>query len=342
MSRMTLRTVIEEFREHHGVAAVGGGLVEANGNVRVEVVGTRSRKDATIVAEDDCWHIGSCAKAITAALYGRQIEKGIARWETPVADLFSDIQSIDPSWAAVTMEQVLLHRGGVSANLSLRAWLAAHRSPDPPNVQRSNVALKALSSPPNQPGVFRYSNLGYTLVGAAIDRLTGTTYEESLSAEILAPLGILSAGFGAPPVIQGHRNRRPRLIARTSRPAPPGNPNSDNPSAMNPAGRLHLSLPDWAKFLALFVVGDQTLLTSETLEKLIEPVGVQEQRYAMGWASTAQIPGVSLGHQGSNTLWSATALLGSELDRAAFIVWNDGRSDLRPKGPQVASALLQT
>lgn len=55
-------------------------------------------------------------------------------------------------------------------------------------------------------GRFRYSDLGYVLVGAAIDRLAGS-YEQAMNDLVLDPLGINSTGFGVPPDMWGQQPR---------------------------------------------------------------------------------------------------------------------------------------
>ncbi len=337
---MTIPTLIAEFRHQHQLSAVGAGVVERDGTTRIEVAGSRSHADPTPAAETDCWHIGSCAKAITAVLFALQVERGLATWETPLVEILEDVGPVAEGWSALTMEQLLIHRSGLPANLSRHDMRLAYESSEPLDAQRTEAARHGLSVAPDRPGDFRYSNLGYILLGAALDRLTGTTFETAVVDDVMIPLGIRTAAFGAPPLIQGHRSRHSLLMRRRSRPVLPSATGSDNPPVMNSAGRLHLSLPDWAKFLGLFITSENPLLAPETVDRLLEPVGDDEPRLAMGWVAAPRIPGVSLAQQGSNTMWSATAVLGSDAHRAAFVVWNDGRPKLLAKGPKIASTLL--
>ena len=63
-------------------------------------------------------------------------------------------------------------------------------------------------------------------------------------------------------------------------PADPAAVESDNPAVMSPAGRLHLTLEDWARFQRVFLAEGDGFLRPATVERLLTPA----RRQAMGWA----------------------------------------------------------
>ena len=69
------------------------------------------------------------------------------------------------------------------------------------------------------------------------------------------PLDMASCGFGAPATVDttdapwGHRT-----AASEHTPGPPG-PAADNPPALGPAGTVHCTLRDWARFAQLHLRG---------------------------------------------------------------------------------------
>jgi hypothetical protein len=109
---------------------------------------------------------------------------------------------------------------------------------------------------------------------------------------------------------------------------------------MSPAGRLHLTLGDWARFHHLFLSGGGDLLRPETVERLLTPAPGRGQRQALGWAPAHGAPGASFGQQGSNTYWVATALIDSARERTALVVCNEGRGRLLRRTPTLALQLL--
>jgi hypothetical protein len=96
--------------------------------------------------------------------------------------------------------------------------------------------------------------------------------------------------------------------------------------ALSPAGRLHLTLTDWSRFVRLFLVGIDGggVLTPASVQRLltVRP----GENYAMGWAQGQEF--ASFVHQGSNTAWLATAMMDRDRRRAALVTINDTR-----KGP---------
>lgn len=340
--------LLEGFRRKHGIPALGAAIVDANSARSVAVTGVRVRGQDAPVGRDDRWHIGSCGKSFTAALYARLVEGGTARWHATLPELFPDLAaSIDAGWRDVTIEQVLTHRSGLPGNLSSMAMDAAYHDERTLEEQRGAVAASALSRPPRGVGSFRYSNLGYIVAGAAIERIAGRSWEDTITTELLRPLGMTSAGFGAPTGAHpwGHRPRWNRF--GRGGPVDPGGPehpavDADNPSVLGPAGRIHLTLDDWARFIGLFLTEGGTLLQPGSVTRLTTPAPGGGPRMSMGWAVPrgALARRVAYGQQGSNTFWVATAVVARSRDRAAMVVCNDGRMRMLPATARLAADLL--
>lgn len=343
-----LRERIETARAKSRIPALGAALVTADDReLPIWVTGERIRGRDDPASVRDRWHIGSCAKAMTGALYARLVERGDASWGATLPELFPDLHGMDPAWDGTRIDQVLTHRAGLPANLDRSEMEARFRDAQPIVDQRTAATARALSQPPRKPGSFRYSNLGYIVAGAAMERILGRSWEEAVVDEVLAPLGITSVGFGAPtgPHPWGHRSRW-HGVGR-GEPVDPGTPerpdvHADNPPVMGPAGRIHLTLRDWARFIRIFLTDGGPLLSRASITTLITPPEGKGQKQGMGWAVP---PGkladvVAVGQQGSNTFWVATALIASSWDRAALVVCNDGRGRMLAVTGHLAVGLL--
>lgn len=320
-------------------------MVTRTGSLTVDVIGNRRRGASDPVTVDDQWHIGSCAKAMTAALYARLVEQGDAEWGVPINALFPDlVGGLGAGWSDPTIDEVFVCRSGMRADLSRAEMLSSWDDTSPMTEQRTRAVVSALSHPPRRRGAFRYSNLGFIVVGAAIDRIAGMPFEDALRINLLEPLGITSAGFGPPPDIWGHRPklRVGGVIIGRGSPAEPGGTRSDNPAVMTPAGRLHLTLTDWAKFQQLFLNQGHDVLQPASIEHILAEPSGKGRGMAMGWASASGIDGASYGMQGSNTLWAATAIIDMDLERTAMLVANDGRTRLLHKSAQFAASILRS
>jgi len=93
---------------------------------------------------------------------------------------------------------------------------------------------------------------------------------------------------------------------------------------IGPAGRVHCSIADWAKFLSLQLMEENSILDKKYLNKLIEPEPVGSRFYAAGWsvAEHAWAKGITLDHNGSNEIWYALVLVAPKVDRAFLVATN--------------------
>jgi D-alanyl-D-alanine carboxypeptidase len=315
-------TALAEALERSGAPALAGAVIGREGLIWSGAAGVRIAGGEDAVTDQDLWHLGSNTKAMTAMLYGRLVEDGLARWGVTLPELFPDLE-VDAAWAETTLEDLMAHRAGLldAAVLDMPTRVAGLSDPRPLDEQRTDLARRALAAPPTgEPGVFAYGNLNYVLAGAAIERLTGTTWEDAMRARLFQPLGITSAGFG-PPV-----GDQPRGHMNLGGPVPvePDQPGSDNPPFMGPAGTAHMTLADYGRFLALFLTDGGGFVTRETLARLTTPP--EGADYALGWAVAANSPltgGPMLAHEGSNTLWHVTTIVAPARGLAAVAASND-------------------
>ena len=346
-----MKELLERFRGREQVPAVAAARVDADGIVESAVSGVRRRDTTDEVTMSDAWHIGSCAKTMTAVLWARLVEHELARWDMPLAEALGCPRGhVHDDWANQTVDDALRWQAGVRPNLTPSAMRQAWADSRPLEDQRFEIAARVMASPPQRPGRFAYSNLSYTLAAAAVDRLTSMPFERALDVYVHQPLSISSAGFGAPAHVLGHspRIRLGPLSALRGGPVEPSHPLSDNPPVMSAAGTMHLDIEDWARFVHVFLddstAGPQNseslFLRLGTIERLLTPVAAGHTSTAMGWMPANRIAALSYAMQGSNTLWSAMAGLDSDRRRAVVVVANDGRSRVLRATLRLALQLL--
>lgn len=324
--------IVEELREKNGVPALGAALIEGGRVTAIGVSGKRSKDADAKVAIDERWHLGSCTKAMTATLCAMLVDDGKLTWTTSIGEVFAKRDGgVPDAWKAVTLEQLLTNHGGVPSDLSRDGlWGKLWEFKGAPTEARIKLLDGVLAHPPeSQPGTtFLYSNAGFSIAGAMCEAVTGTPYEELMQKRLFAPLGMSTAGFGAP-------GKRDELIAplghRANGDVQPFGPGDDNPEAITPAGRVHASLEDWSKFIALHLSGargdEQKLVRSESMRKLHAAFLPESKNpYAMGWgvASRPWADGTVLTHNGSNTLWFCVAWIAPKKDFAVIATTNIG------------------
>ena len=304
--------------------ALAGGLVTPQGLEWSGVRGVRRSGQEASALAGDRWHLGSNTKAMTAAVFARLVEQGRARWAMPLSEAFPGM-TVDAGWDGATLDDFMTHTAGLKDEAVMgMAWLMTARA-DARSLpeQRRLIVEKALAAPPTGTrGTFENGNAHYVLVGAAIEALTGGSWEEAMQAELFTPLGLSSASFGAP---KGENAWGHRRMGETAIAMDPNDDGSDNPLALGPAGTAHMTAADYGRFLQVFLTEGGGWLKPETIQRLITPA--EGQGYAYGWIVLPPQPwakGPVIAHEGSNTLWHAIAIVDPAGGRALFGLSNDG------------------
>lgn len=305
--------------------AIAGARFTAEGLTDVVARGVRKRGADAQVTPDDVWHVGSITKSFTSMLTARLVERGELTWSTTLTELLGTSAG---RYGAVTVAHLLSHRSGLPANAT-SAMLArpAGSSTTPETVVdiRRRLTVAALATTPGgAPGEpFLYSNLGYTVLASALESKTGRSWEDLLQAEILAPLALTSVGHGAPGVV--NELTQPRGNRGGTRPIEPSFL-ADNPPYMGPAGRLHMTVKDLARWGQVHLAGERgqaRLVSPATFVKLHTSVGA-DNPYAMGWVREGGPGATLIWHNGSNTYWYAIVAFIPEKNQGVALVSNGG------------------
>lgn len=336
----SLARLLEPIRQRYDLPALAALVLTSQGISASAVVGVRQRGTEIPVTLADQWHLGSETKAMTAALAARLVERGQLRWESTLGEVFPEFATnAQPALAAVTLRHLLAHRAGLPANLNLADYPGTNAP-----AERLRAVRETLARPPLHPpgSNFLYSNLGYILAGAMIERVTGQSWEAAMQAEIFAPLGMTHAGFGGlgtPGQVDQPWPHRSRGEA-----GPTNGPTADNPPVLGPAGRVHAPLADWARFIQdqlRGAAGQPALLQPASYRALRTPSFGGD--YALGWLVLERDwgGGQVLHHTGDNTENHANTWLAPRRDFAVLVCTNQGGDRAREACDATVAALIQ-
>jgi len=338
---------LEAIRKKYNLPALAVVVVKDGRICERAAVGVRELGDATPVTTNDVFHLGSCTKSMTATVAAMLIEQGKLRWDTTIGEVFPEWKGkMNKQFEAVTVEQLLQHRGGLPGEPPSAAWKRAWEEKGTPTQQRLEFIQAVLAEPPAAaPGTkMIYSNQGYAIVGAMLEKITGRDYESLMVEKLFKPLHMDTAGFGPPGTIGevdepwGHvRKFFMRIPIQL-----------DNPPAIAPAGRVHCSLDDLARFV-MFHLGNNTngLLKPATLARLHTPpagaaVDSPWENYACGWVVLQRdwADGTALMHNGSNTMWYIVMWLAPKKNFAVIAATNIAGDGAETGCDDAASAMI--
>lgn len=133
------------------------------------------------------YHLYSVTKTFTALAVLQLAESGKVKLDNAVKDYLKDF----PYGSEITVQQLLSHTSGIANPMPLK-WI--HLEEDHSKFNHDPFFSGIFSKHADldfAPGSnFKYSNLGYVFLGQLIERVSGQTFEEYVSANILKRSGI--------------------------------------------------------------------------------------------------------------------------------------------------------
>ncbi len=315
-----LDDVTDWLHTEKGLIGVAAGYANSTDIQAISVAGFRRMDDSSAITPDDLWHLGSITKSMTSMLLGTLIDDKQLSLDMPLPDLFPEI-TVHDGYANIPLRDVLDHQSGLPDNFG-RAVMAIRDIPvtDRP-AARAEAIAEILSDNPETTD-FLYSNIGFTLAGHVAETKTDEAWEDLLTARLFTPLGVTSAGFGAPQGDQpwGHRSYFGMIKAAVD----PASPAADNSPIIGPAGTVHMSIQDlliYGQELLRLARGEDGIIRHETFAELfIQP----DMAYRGGLVSGQDeaFGGQIYWHNGSNTMWYALLVIAPEQDRVIAITTN--------------------
>lgn len=332
--------LLELVRAEHKLPGMIGGIIKGSALAAIGATGVRRVGATDPIQVTDQIHLGSCTKAMTATLLGVLTERGLLKASCTLADVFPEYAPrMHPDFQTATLSHLLTNRAGLPHDAD-DWWRLPGRSP----TTKRYAALEQLtaSRPASKPGTkYAYSNAGYVLAGLMAEQVTGIPWEVLIRQEVFNPLNMFSAGFGPPGAGTAEGAGQPfghRLVRGRAEPTL-----HDNAPCMGPAGTVHCTMADWAKFAILHLRGERDgskILRRETLRDLHTPPRGQE--YAGGWIAVNRpwAGGRALMHSGSNTYWYATVWLAPVRDFGLLVATNQGGDAAAKACDQAIGVLL--
>ncbi len=228
--------------------------------------------DSPAVRRDTIYDLASVTKVVATTTMAMIL------YERALLDLDASLRSVLPGAPNVTFRMLLAHSSGLPAYIKLFE-----------QAQTRDALLAAALATPLEadPGTrAAYSDIGFILLGAALEKLGGELLDTFCAREILGPLAMTATGFCPP------RSRRPAIPPTADerdfrRRTIQGEVNDENASVLGGvAGHAGLFGPaeDVARFAECMLAGGHPILRPETValftRRQDSPPGASR---ALGW-----------------------------------------------------------
>ncbi|KUN81779.1 serine hydrolase domain-containing protein [Streptomyces griseoruber] len=275
--------------------------------------GARTSVDGHAPDENVQYRIGSITKTFTAVLVLRLRDEG-------ALDLEDVLEKHLPGTGAgeLTIAQLLAHTGGLAAETPGPWW---ERTPGSLRPELADVLGEGTALHPAGRR-HHYSNPGYAVLGALVERLRGAAWEDALRREVLEPLGLDRTSVRPQAPAAGGWAVHPWADAMQPEPTEEYGP-------MAPAGQLWSTTGDLARFAAFLMRGDARVLSAETLREMGTPATPAEvadltegATYGLGMQIQHRDGRVLVGHSGSVPGFLANLTVAVADDVAAVVLAN--------------------
>ncbi|SNR36891.1 serine hydrolase domain-containing protein [Blastococcus mobilis] len=258
-ARLLLARTARAQREGRSPSLVAGVVRDG------DLAWSAGRGDVAEPHSDVQYRLGSISKTVTAVAVMRLRDEGRLHLDDHL-----DGHLPGTPFGNRTVGQLLSHLAGASAESPGGWW---ERTPggslEDLGLAPEDVVLGAARR-------FHYSNLGFGLLGELVARLRGASWEDAVTAEVLAPLGMDRTT--PRPVAPAAQGTAVHPWADVVLPEP-----EHHAGVMAAAGQLWATLEDLARFAA-FLIGDTgDVLDPATLEEMTVPAGVDSS--APGWSA---------------------------------------------------------
>lgn len=231
------------------------------------------------VTVDSVFDLASLTKVVaTTSMAAILYERGLLDLEAPLAGVLPEVAGGDERRREITFHVLLAHSSGLPAYEKLYLRVAS----------RDEFLREVVSAPlKHAPGTqAEYSDIGFILLGLALERIAEESLDRFCQREVFGPLGMLQTAFDPPAAWKGNipptaddREFRKRIIQ--------GEVQDENASVLGGvAGHAGLfsTAGDLAKFAHVMLGGGRPILRRETLalftRQEASPVGTSR---ALGW-----------------------------------------------------------
>ena len=283
-----LDTMLEQALKTFEVPGMAVAVVKGSEVIYIRGFGLRDVEKNLPVTPETLFAIGSSTKAFTTFTLGTLVQEGKVDWDTPVREYLPGFRMHEDTITdRLTVRDLVTHRSGLPRHDAL--WYNNQDIRRGELVQR----LRYLPLSADLRQKFQYNNLMFLTAGYLTEQLTGKTWEEAVTAQVLTPLGMTRTQFDVkrsaadPDAAQPYERREEKIVKVPFRPI--GN--------MGPAGSINSTANDMTRWLIVQadsgrLDGKQVLDSAivEDMHKVHMPIETESRSpevvrtgYAMGW-----------------------------------------------------------
>lgn len=262
------------------------------------------------------FEVGSITKTFTGML----LADAVARDEVDIDDPVSQYLPLDGApVASVTLRDLAAHTSGLGEwgdderdATWVRWWVEDIRGDTIHNIDLDALYDRARSDPLTTRGEYRYSNIGFALLGHALAEAAGVSYGTLLQERVLGPAGMGDSGLTADTDRNAQRGYR-----ADGRAAPPWRLGSYAPS-----GGAYSTVTDLCQYAAGLI----DMHDSDAAETGVDVLGTVAAGTGLGWDVSEEGDNFVISKTGQTGGFQAMIAIDPAASRVVVVVANSANS----------------
>lgn len=308
------QAVLDRYQAERRLPCIVAGVLSGP---ELDWVGFAGADPGSIV--DTQYRIGSITKTITALLVMQCRDDGLLDLEDHIGRFLPE-----SGYAAASVRSLLAHVSGMQSE-PVGPWWERSPGASSGELLAANDGTGAVFGPGEH---YHYSNLGFALLGEAVARLRGSSWDSLVSERVLEPLAMTRTTY------LPHEPHARGFSVHHLKGTLTSEPLHDT-GAMAPAGQLWSTLSDLARLAAFLSVGNEAVLSDQSLALMRQPVSPAVD-YGLGLRLLPHADGVLVGHAGSMPGFQATMFADPHSD-VGFVALTNATTGF--SGSELVSAL---
>lgn len=180
--------------------SISVALVDDQRVIWAEAFGVIDKEQGLAPTTQTRFCIGSCSKVLAAMATMILVERGLVALDAPLVTYVPAFRMLSPEADAITIRQLLSHASGLPGTNFVNIFTLA---PQADYAERTQVELadQRLKHAPGEMAV--YCNDGFTLIEELVAAVTGQSYAQFVTNEILVPAGMTQSAYPRKPFPAG-------------------------------------------------------------------------------------------------------------------------------------------
>ena len=318
------RQIQKDLNDDNIEGSISAAIIKGDKIIWSKAFGHSDRERRALADTSTIYRTGSISKSFTAFLLMQLVEEGVIKLTDSIESYLPEIKKLKgySDETKITFLQLSTHTSGLIREPELEG-AASGPIEDWEHKIIQSIPMTSFESRPGEK--FRYSNIGYGILGLALSRAANQPFMELVVNKIFIPLKMNSSYFKVP-------NEMTSKLAKGMAGGPgeldletPGNEHAGRGYKV-PNGGIYSTSNDLARF-AIANMGYQKLLRPETLEVMQT---VKSGNYGLGFFIDRDKQMVVIDHGGAVAGYSAQLSFEKRSQYGVIIMrnYNFGATDL--------------